>query len=312
MDFIKYQHIERLGSDEVDGIQLGVCYVFAKIDGTNGSVWIRDGVLQFGSRNRDLDGEGNDNQGFKTAIEGDPRIMVYLTAHPTHRLYGEWLVPHSLKTYREDAWRKFYVFDVCVDVEGANDEGPAEKGEGLIYLSYDVYQPLLEAAGLDYIPLLAQVRNGSGDQFFNLLEQNQFLVKDGQGVGEGIVIKNYDFKNKYGRVTWAKIVRSEFKDINHKTMGAPIIRGEDMVEEKIAARYCTDALVEKEYAKIVAENGGWSSKLIPQLLGKAFHCVVTENTWDIVRDFKMPRVDFKLLNRLVIERVKQAKKEVFA
>ena len=41
MDFVKYQHVERLGVDEVDGIELGVCHVFPKIDGTNSSVWQR-------------------------------------------------------------------------------------------------------------------------------------------------------------------------------------------------------------------------------------------------------------------------------
>ena len=41
MEFKKYQHIERLGTLEVEGIELGTCYVFPKIDGTNGSnlVW---------------------------------------------------------------------------------------------------------------------------------------------------------------------------------------------------------------------------------------------------------------------------------
>ena len=32
MDFRKYQHIERFGTTEVDGIELGKCYVFPKID----------------------------------------------------------------------------------------------------------------------------------------------------------------------------------------------------------------------------------------------------------------------------------------
>lgn len=304
MEFVKYQHIERLGTDEVDGIERGICYVFPKIDGTNGSVWLKDGALCFGGRKRELDGEGNDNAGFKAALAADPRIMAYLQAHPTHRLYGEWLVPHSLKTYRADAWRKFYVFDVAVDTDGS--EG------GLEYLPYTMYQPGLVEHGLDYIPLLAEVRNGNVDQFYNLLDQNTFLVKDGEGAGEGVVVKNYSYKNRFGRTTWAKIVRSEFKTIHSVTMGAPIIRGESMVEEAIAERYCTDALVDKELAKIVAEAGRWESKMIPQLLGVVFHAVVTENAWEIVQQFKFPKVDYKLLNRMVIERIKTAKKEIFA
>jgi len=36
MEFRKYQHIERFGTDEVDGIEFGKCYIFYKIDGTIG------------------------------------------------------------------------------------------------------------------------------------------------------------------------------------------------------------------------------------------------------------------------------------
>ena len=32
MEFRKYQHIERFGTDEVDGIEIGTTYVFPKID----------------------------------------------------------------------------------------------------------------------------------------------------------------------------------------------------------------------------------------------------------------------------------------
>ena len=97
MEFRKYQHIERFGTTEVEGIEIGTCYVFPKIDGTNSSVWLNDGVVCAGSRNRQLTLE-KDNAGFYAAISKDERIKAYLEKHPTHRLFGEWLVPHSLKT----------------------------------------------------------------------------------------------------------------------------------------------------------------------------------------------------------------------
>jgi hypothetical protein len=173
-----------------------------------------------------------------------------------------------------------------------------------------MYRPWLDEVGLDFIPLLAEVRNGSDDQFYNLLEQNTFLVKDGSGVGEGIVIKNYGYKNRFGRTKWAKIVRSEFKTANTLTMGAPIIRGERMVETEIVEKFCTDALIEKEYAKISAE--GWTSKMIPKLLGVVFYCLVTECAWEIVKEFKNPTVNYKALNRMVIERIKEVKRDLFS
>ena len=62
MEFKKYQHVERLGSDEVEGILKGICYVFPKIDGTNSQLWW-DNDLKAGSRNRELSVD-NDNAGF--------------------------------------------------------------------------------------------------------------------------------------------------------------------------------------------------------------------------------------------------------
>ena len=196
MAFIKYQHIERLGTDEVEGIEFGECYVFFKIDGTNGTLWFEDGDIKAGSRNRELTLD-NDNANFYNNIYNDVRFRDYFAKYPNHRLYGEWLVPHSLKTYRDDSWKKFYIFDVVVDED---------------YLNYEVYKQFLDEFEIDYIPPIAKVKNPTYDTLVRFLEKTgEFLVRDGSGLGEGIVIKNYDYTNKYGRKTWAKIVATEFK-----------------------------------------------------------------------------------------------------
>ena len=50
-----YAEIERFGTDEVKGIELGECYVFPKIDGTNASIWADPaGPMGCGSRKRKL------------------------------------------------------------------------------------------------------------------------------------------------------------------------------------------------------------------------------------------------------------------
>lgn len=45
MEFKKYQHIEKLGSSETDGILKGTVHLSFKIDGTNGCIYLRDGEL---------------------------------------------------------------------------------------------------------------------------------------------------------------------------------------------------------------------------------------------------------------------------
>lgn len=301
MEYKKYQHIERFDTDEVKGIELGVCVVMPKIDGTNGVVWFDNGIVKAGSRNRELSLE-NDNGGFYNQIVKDNRFVEYFKKYPNHRLYGEFLIPHTIRTYRDTAWRKFYIFDVTVDEINGSDS--------MTYLPYDEYKSGLDEFGLDYIMPLAVIKNGSYEDFINILNKNDFLIKDGMGIGEGIVIKNYSFKNDYGRTTWAKIVASEFKEKHYKTMGAPVIE-KRMVENDIVDKFLTSAFIEKEYQKIVLEQGGWNSKLIPMLLNKVFYEFVVEETWHFIKDNKMPTVNFKTLNYLVIDKIKQEKRELF-
>lgn len=171
---------------------------------------------------------------------------------------------------------------------------------------------MLEEFNLDYISALAIIKNPSYEQLINILKQNIFLIEDGKGIGEGIVIKNYDFYNKWKRQTWAKIVSSEFKEQHAKIMGPPEINGKTLIEEKIIDDFCTSAFIEKEYAKIVNEMNGWQSKYIQMLFGRVYSELVKEETWNIVKKYKNPKIDFKTLNTLLINKVKEVKKELFA
>lgn len=299
MKFRKYQHVERYGTTEVDGIALGTVYVFSKIDGTNSSLWLDEGILKAGSRTRELSLE-KDNAGFYAYAMNEPKFKVYLDKHPTHRLYGEWLVPHTIKNYKDNAWRNFYVFDV---VEEFNERH-------FRYVPYDEYKPLLEEFDIEYIEPIAVIENGTRDTFESLLDSATFLTKEGT-VGEGIVLHNYDFINRYGRTVWAKIVRSEFRQQKeHKVKND--IEHKNNIEYKIVNNLCTPAFIEKEYQKLLNEvDGEWNSKMIPKLLNHIFHEFVAEETWNIIKKYKFPVIDFKLLNILVIEKVKEYKKELF-
>ena len=297
MSFIKYQHLERYETSEVEGINLGECYIFPKIDGTNGSVWF-DREVKCASRRRELTKEA-DNAGFRKYILEQDNIKCFLVKYPDIRLYGEWLVPHSLKTYREDAWRKFYVFDVCKVVD-----------EELVYLTYNEYSILLDEFEIDYIPPIKILVNAEYDDFVNQMKQNTFLIEDGKGEGEGIAIKNYSFKNKYGRITWAKIVTSEFKEKHVKEMGASKTEHK-MIEQEIIDKFLTEAFIDKELEKIKLEKDGWSSKFIPELFGRLWHEFITEESWNIIKKMKNPTIHFKTLNSLMIMKVKEYRKELF-
>jgi len=295
MSFEKYQHIERYGTDETENINIGLCYIFPKIDGTNGSIYMNGHEMTAGSRTRELTLE-KDNAGFYSAVLNDNRFIDFFKEFPTYRLFGEWLVPHSLKTYRQEAWRKFYVFDIL-----------NEKSE---YLKYDEYEFILKKYNIDYIPCIVKIENGSYEQFLKCLEKNNFLIEDGKGFGEGIVIKNYDYVNRFGRKTWAKIVTSEFKEKHIKEMGASYVIGKKIIEEYIINEYLTTALIEKTYEKIKTENG-WTSKQIPELLSRVFYDFIKEEIWEIIKAEKNPKIDFKILNIFCCKKIKEVKKELF-
>lgn len=275
-----------------------MCYVFPKIDGTNGSIWNDNGLIRCGSRNRDLT-LTEDNDGFYNWVISQNNILKLIEENPKIRLYGEWLVPHTIKSYRDDSWKKFYVFDV------AYDEGEEN------YLSYEIYIELLEKYNIDYIPAICKIKNPTTDKLIELLDKNIYLIKDGEGTGEGIVIKNYDYKNRFSRRTWAKIVKNEFKDKHSKNgmFGITEIKCKSEIEEKIIDKFLTASLIEKEYSKIAID--GWSSKYIPELLGVVFYCLIKEESWNILREFNNPVIDFKRLNILCTKKIKELKPELF-
>lgn len=305
--FKKYQHLERFGSTEVENIELGECHIFPKIDGTNASLWVVDGELQAGSRTRHLSLD-KDNAGFLEWALQQQNIKDYFKENPNHRLFGEWLVPHSLKTYRETAWRKFYVFDVVVDRN--ENELSHENDEKFEYLSYNEYKPLLEQHGIEFIPPLAVVRNCNYEQLVNHLSKNDFLIEDGKGSGEGIVLKNYEFKNKYGRKTWAKIVTSEFKEKHAKVMGLGVVEGKKMIEEEIAEKYITTALCEKEFSKIETIDG-WNSKMIPRLLNTIYYELIREESWNFIKEYRNPTINYKTLQHFVFGIIRQRLPKLF-
>ena len=80
MDYskIRYMHVERLLTEEVEDLLVGNVYVFPKIDGTNGVVWYdqEKGVVKAGSRNRELNIH-SDNAGFCNYITTRPNIKEY-------------------------------------------------------------------------------------------------------------------------------------------------------------------------------------------------------------------------------------------
>ncbi len=304
MKYKPYMHIQRFGHREVQGIEHGTCFIFPKLDGTNASVWLdidANGydIVRAGSRTRQLSLE-SDNAGFYNWVCSQQVLYDYFKANPHHRLYGEWLVPHTLKTYRQDVWRRFWIFDVAVPM-----------GDSEVLLSYNTYSLELEKFGLDYITPIMKAENVTEEWLTGCLDRATFLVDDGKGHGEGVVIKNYDFHNQAGDQIWAKLVRQEFKEQNAKAFGIADVSLSDPIEMRIVEKFLTESMIEKVYAKIVVQHEGWSSKRIPQLLETCYYDLVSEEIWSILKEFNIPTINFRSLKAYTIQKIKLVKKECF-
>jgi len=285
-----YPHISRFGEDKIKDIVIGECHIFPKIDGTFGEVvkdW--DGRIRMFNKYRELSLE-EDNQGFVEHILKQKNIIEFLDKYPTLQLFGEFLIIHTLETYREDSLNKFYVFDVY---------------ENNKPLHYDAYKPLLEEFNINYIPCLCTIKSPTLQSLIQLCERNTYLLKDGYGVGEGLVIKNYNFKDRNGRYRNGKIVRNEFKEgLNRRSCGEVIPKS--VVEQRIVDKYVTESFVNKEWAKLsVGVDESKHKGAIHRLIDTIFYTLIEEEIWNIVKYFKHPTVDFSLLKHLTIFKIKE-------
>lgn len=299
MKYRSYMHVEKLGNTEVEQILVGTTHIFYKLDGTNSVVWLKDdGTLGFGSRKKELN-IIEDNAGFLKLMSSEDYkdvyndLLNYLLIHPTHIIYGEWLVKHTLKSYKEDAWKKFYVFDI-LDTETDR------------YINYDTYSVELSEVypRINFIPRIAKLENATIEQVQEMLDKSgEFLITEGKG--EGIVIKNYDFVNRYGRTVWAKLLTEDFKTNKDKTRETNRELKETSPVEYDIIKFMTNEHILKEKSKIEEHQGGWSSRNIPELLNRAFTEFWRDNWEMILKKFKNATINFGVLKRLSDDRVKE-------
>ena len=290
MQYKSYQHIEKLGNKEVEGILKGKCSIQPKIDGTNGVVWLGDdGIIHAGSRRRDLTLD-NDNAGFYNTVIKDDNIRKYLLDNPNHYLYGEWLVPHTIRYYHPESWKHFYVFDIF-----SYDRG---------YIPYDEYSKELDKYGISYIPEIISIDNPTMEDLTKYLKETKYLIPEDK-MSEGIIIKNYEYRNQYGRCTYAKIVAEEF--FNTKS----ILRmknheAKDKTSEKdIVTTMLSEPLIRKEFAKIkLAYPDARRQELIGRTLNTIFHVFIHEELLDYIEK-KKPLINFYYLKKECDERIKE-------
>ena len=313
--FHGYSKVERIEKEECDGILQGECYVFEKLDGANAQVYLdkESGRVACGSRNRVLAiGDnvisGDNFRGFVQYVkERESKLLNFFELYPDITIFGEWLVPHKIK-YSSGYYNNFYAFDFY------------NSSLGRYHSVYEISNSQMADIGLLYIPLDCVVKNPTMEGLKELLKLPSFF---GAPFREGIVIKNYDFVNKFGRQPYGKLLHESFIEVKSvKKVIDPMA-----IEIDITDRYVTLARVEKICNKIqilqvdkdigidfqadppkeniLALANRLEMKNIPQVINMVWYDIITEDMNDILKKFKDPTINFKLLKRLAFDRAKE-------
>lgn len=107
------------------------------------------------------------------------------------------------------------------------------------------------------------------------------------------------------------MVRAEFiKKNGGKPKAIKDKEGYGETETSIVNTYITEALIDKEKAKIELEKGRWESKYTRQLLGTVYHCLIEDEMWNIIKKYKNPTINFKQLQALTIAKIKELKEDL--
>lgn len=279
-----YGKIHRLGKEETEGILVGVCSVQEKVDGANTSIW-RDseGNIKMGSRMRILGDE--EFNGFVPFVLENGGILTLLSDHPTYRLFGEWLVRHTI-AYKETAYKKWYLFDIFDDKSGT-------------WATPEQIISIAEHYGIDTVPIHGTFENPTVEQLQEFVGKSAFGDR-----GEGIVIKNYDFINGFGDMVFAKIVTESFKEDNAVAFGGNNRYSDTYWEMYVVNKYMTLARVRKIMEKLQPEiDERLDMKHIPRIMQTCYHDMLVEEIWGIAKGVE--KLDFKALKRCSDKKAKQ-------
>ena len=297
-NFTRFTHIERLGKADTDGILNNPnVAISAKMDGSNASVYYKNGKIECASRSRQLS-ETKDNGGFYVWVNGTNEEAIalreFLMVHHNYIIYGEWMGYNkflgSIKQYNQEALNRMFVFDVY-DVE---------KEE---YLPDEEWREMLLKYGFEeswFAKLFGVFDNPTMEQVEEIAANNKFMLDNANVRGEGVVVKAPGFINCYGRACYGKLVLAEFS-ANKGRKQVEIVPGE--VEKNIVETYLTDAELTKNAQKTcvwadVDEFDKKNGKMIGFFLNLCYQESILEECKDWVKRFKNPKVDFKILNNL--------------
>jgi len=155
--------------------------------------------------------------------------------NPKYRYFGEYLASHKIQ-YKSEYYQKFYLFSIY-------DDDLQE------YLSDDIMESEAIRLGLNTVPILYKGQYISFEHLMSFVGKSDMAVN----YGEGIVVKNVKYKDKYGNQCFVKLVHEEFVEIQKQK--PPKDPNRPATPEQEFANMCvTKARIDKMLHKLVDEG----------------------------------------------------------
>ena len=200
--------------------------------------------------------------------------------------FGECMVSHTIR-YDLDNTPPFIGLDIMVHIENV-------KGESFGLLSRESKVKEFERLGLPVIPILWEGQVSK----LNVEKLEKFITKSNYGTTqmEGIVIKNYERLNRWGRPVFAKIVTEHFREINKIAF-----RGMKKTSDKsikLTDLVVTPTRVRKMIMKLVVEEGkSLGMPLMQDLPIRVWKDMWEEEWHTLVIDHKPNELDLRAMRK---------------
>ena len=288
-----YTHVEAL--NKYPDYLLGDIYITPKLDGTNACVYWENGEVKAGSRKRAINID-SDNAGFALWVQtskNDEAIALrefFTNSGRTNWIiYGEFGVGSvaTIKRYIPGTASQMWIFDVY-DIQEQK------------FVSRNDWAPVLTQWDLNewIIPIIGALHNPTMNDVVAYLDRNHFrLADDDPEPGEGIVIRNEDYRDKFGKYIITKIVRAEFRAGKSVNKSAPK-KLPDNLEAAIVNEYIVESDILKTKAKIALDCGTpefdlSSGKQIGMLLNYVYRdLLVEEIPYIVTKRYKGCTINF--------------------
>lgn len=240
-DIKKYTDIIRYGKASTNGVINEGDYIAIteKIDGANASFRLDEtnplGVSCY-SRNTPLT-EDNRLRGFYDWVIKNI-VPIKDKLNPNYVYFGEWNVSHKVQ-YKPETQHEFYLFSVWNEGEEIHkyEDDAIVKSEAV-------------RLGIKTVPYFYEGEYVSFEHMMSFVGKSDLTVDP--NTGEGIVVKNVNYFDNYGRQCFVKLVSEKFAEVQKQKLPKnPNINNEFV---SLVKSVLTTARVEKLLHKLVDEG----------------------------------------------------------